>query len=459
MSEASIELLRNDPVYFAEKILNIRLHEGQKRILQCEDRFLAIRAARRFGKSYLFSVFAAWMACTRPNYRIVCISKSLRQASEMFNTIYRIVSNSVMANSITRDTRTRIEFTNGSIIESLPGQSYDSIRGITINLVLIDEAAYVPEELFVVLYPTIITTKGKVVLISTPAYAAGEFYRACKHPDSEYTEFHMTHDDAVFADGTPFVDREELKRECIRCGGDESPQWIREYLADFTDAEGGWFNLLSIEDALCETKWLEFGLPDRRYVIGADVAKERDFTVIVTLDCTNPDHLELVHYKRFNGKEPDDVMYELYDEAVRFNVQRPFIDETGIGKPIVDYLRTRYPKIRWTGQNFNSSSKVELMTDLDLAMNRRILKIPDDEDIRKELVSFHYEQSNSGNLKIYGEGAHDDFPVAIALAVRAAGVIKQGGSKAIGTRKGILKSKKKKKSVAGSRKHGRTTFA
>lgn len=442
MAELSIEALRSDPIYFAEHILGIKVHEGQKRILRCKDRFIAVRAARRFGKSYVFSIYAAWAACTNPDYRIVCISKSQRQSSEMFNTIYKIITNSAMANSITRDTRTRIEFTNGSIIESLPGQSYDSIRGITINLVLIDEAAYVPDELFVVLYPTILTTKGKVVLISTPAFACGEFYRACKDVNSEYTAFHMTHDDAVFEDGTPFVDRVELEREKMRCGGAESPEYIREYLADFTDAQGAFFNLKAIEDALVDDwRQLEFAQPGRRYAMGADLAKEHDYTVAVVVDCTDPDRIEIVHYRRFNGKPVDDIMYELYDVAQRFNIQTPFVDSTGMGGPIVDLLKSTYPKVRWQGINFNNKSKIDLMTDLDLLLNRRGLVIPDDDEIRKELISFYYERNErTGNISMQGMGAHDDYPIAIALAVRASGAVKQNGALAIGTKQGILKN-------------------
>jgi|GEM_PF-2686829 len=456
MVEVSTERLRNDPIYFAEHVLGIHLHEGQKRILRCKDRFIAVRAARRFGKSFVFACFAAWAACSHEDYHVVCISKSQRQSSLMFNTILRLIRRSVMANSITRNTQTLIEFSNGSVIESLPGGSYDSIRGITINLILIDEAAYVPEELFVVLYPTIITTKGTVVLISTPAYSTGEFHRACKDPHSEYTNFHMTHDDAVFADGTRFVDPEELEREIQRCGGRDSAQYIREYLADFTDAEGAFFNLHSVEKALIEDlDWLEFAMPDRKYAVGADLAKEQDYTVIVVLDITELDSLKIVHHRRFNGKPPDDLMRILYDICLRFNVQTPFIDSTGMGGPILDLLRKNYPKIRWQGYNINSKTKTELMTELSVVLDRGQLLIPDDDEIRKELLSYQYEQSErSGNITMRGVGAHDDYPIAIALAVMASGAVRKHGSLSIATRKGFLK----RGEDTNSARRGRNTF-
>jgi len=452
LAEASVEQLRNSPVYFADKVLGVTLHEGQKRILKCEDRFICVRAARRFGKSFVFATYAAWAAVTNPNHRVVCVAKTQRQSAEMFNTIYRLISSSVISNSITRSTLTRIELSNGSIIESLPGSSYESLRGLTINLILVDESAYVPEDLFIVLYPTLLTTQGTIVLISTPGVAAGEFYRACQ-PDSEYVNFHMTHDDAVFADGTHLVPPEELEREKIRCGGEESPQWIREYLAEFTQAEGAWFNKYAIDDAFSfDPEQLEFAIPGRKYAMAADLAKEQDYTVIIVIDYTDPTYVQIVHHRRFNGKETDELMRELYDVAMRFDIKMPHIDSTGMGNPIMSHLKTKYPNLNWIGQNFSNTSKLDMMTDLDILLNRRQLGIPADEQIRKELASFQYSKSQTGTIKMKGEGTHDDYPIAIALAVKAANVVKQRGGVTIGTSKGIIKKQSRRSKKSSNRR-------
>lgn len=443
MVRLSISKLKADPVYFSQNILSLRLHEGQIKILTCPDRFICVRAARRFGKSYVFAAYAAWMACTNANCRIVCVSKSQRQSSELFQTIYKMIVTSPMSHSITRDTATRIEFVNGSVIESLPGGSHDSLRGLTINLVLVDEAAFVSDELFVVIYPTILTTKGKVVLISTPNFSSGEFFRAATSPDSEYTKFHLTHDDAYFADGTRLVDEEELEREARRYGGRDSPKFIREFLAEFSQAEGAFFDLDAIELALIpDLQQLDYGILDHKYAIGADLAQKQDFTVFVVVDYTDRDNLKIAKTVRFNGKSTDQIMNELYKLTRAFNANKIVIDEAGIGRSMIEHLKSNFPGIRWEGFNFNSTSKIQLMNDLNVALCNHMILIPDDDVIRDELVSFYYEENpNTKHVKMGGKGAHDDYPIAIALALKATGVFGHRGGLLVGSNKGILSGK------------------
>jgi len=451
MVQLSLKQLKNDPVYFSEKILGLRLHNAQKKIISCPDRFISVRASRRFGKSFIFSALAAWAACCNSNYRVVCVSRSQRQSSEMFQKIKSMIMNSPLANSVTRSTMTRLEFSNSSLVESLPGSSYDSLRGITANLVLIDEAAFVVDQLFDVIRPIILTTKGRLILISTPNFSSGEFFRSCQ-PDSEFTKFHFTHDDIRFPDGSTLVDQEDLDREMIACGGAGSPKYMREFRAEFSQAEGAFFDLVAVEDALKETTpKLKFGLEGRKYVIGADLAQKQDFTVFIIMDVTNKKNLQIVNTVRFNGKSTDEILHELYKEVRAFNVNNILIDEAGIGRSMIEHLKVMFPHIRWIGFNFNTKSKIELMNDLNVALCSRILSIPDDDVIRDELVSFYYEENpNTKNIKMGGIGSHhDDYPIAIALALRASGVFAKNGGLTIGSSAGILTGADQSKTYKG----------
>ena len=143
-----IERSKNDPVFFAKNILELPLHSGQKQILSCKDRFISIKAGRRWGKTYCFSVFAAWMAATNKNCRIVCLAPTKRQADELFQAIELIISNSILNECVIRRTQSKLQLDNGSIIESVPGRNPDSLRGYSINLLLCDESAYISPAMF-----------------------------------------------------------------------------------------------------------------------------------------------------------------------------------------------------------------------------------------------------------------------------------------------------------------------
>lgn len=425
----TIQDLRDDPILFAQLILKLNLHNGQKKILKCRDRFIAVRAARRFGKSFVFSAFAAWFAATHPNSTVVCISKSQRQSSLMFETISGMINGSQLGGSITRSTQTQLEFSNGSKIQSLPGSNPDALRGFTINLILIDEAAFVPEDLFNVIYPTIISGKGTVVLISTPGLSSGEFYRACQE-NNEYTHMHMTHDHAVFEDGTPLIDKAELEREIKRNGGADSPAYKQEYLAEFTDSDGAFFQLAALQAALSgDALHLAIGHADRKYAIGADIGMVRDFTVSAVIDYTDPENMMIVDYERYTNVTEDQIAFKLGAQASRFNAKKILIDDGNAGKGVIRETRILYPQYRIEAFNFNRKTKGELLTKFSTVLNKRQLQLPVDEDVRLEMASLIYKENpETKYMKIEASGSnHDDIPMAFALAVEATGIRLGGG--------------------------------
>jgi phage FluMu gp28-like protein len=246
--------------------------------------------------------------------------------------------------------------------------------------------------------------------------------------------------DAVFSDGRRLVDDEELAIEIKRCGGADSPRYRREILAEFAQAEGAFFDLKAVDESLIyELPQIAFGLPGHRYVIGADLAVKQDFTVFAVLDYTDLNNLTLVRHVRFNGKTPDDIMELLYKEARAFSANKVLIDDANIGSGMISHLKANFPNMRWEGFNFNTTSKVELMNDLNVALCSRILVLPDDDELRDELVSFYYEENlKTKHMSMGGKGCHDDYPIAIAIAVRASGVFGSHGALGIGSDNGML---------------------
>lgn len=444
MVQMSVERLRTDPVYFVENVLNLELHKAQKKILECDSRFISIRAARRFGKSFIFSSFAVWKIATHSNYRVMIVSKAMRQSTEMFGNVKWMVNASPMAASIIQETQTLIKFSNGSSIQCLPGGNGDSIRGFTIDLILVDEAAYVRDSLFAAIAPMIISTNGSIVQISTPNTNSGEFWRS-QQPESEYKAFHFTHDDAIFEDGRPLVDPEELEREKIRCGGADSPEWLREYRAEFGSSEGAFFGDEGIDSAFdVEVKMVPVAEEEHEYVIGVDLGFVTDYTVIVVLDITNRDFTRVVNIERFNGCEPDEVMSKIVNRALFFKPKKILVDSTGLGFTIVKQLKNNNPRIPFDGLNFNRASKPEIFANLNVLLARNQIGLPMNEQLRRELASFHYEKnSNTNNVKLEGaHGEHDDCVCALALAVHASGIFKAPGTLGIGTNHGVLTKKR-----------------
>ena len=74
------------------------------------------------------------------------------------------------------DTKLSVRFANGSRVLALPG-SEKTIRGISaVTLLVLDEAAGIPDELYGAVRPMLAVSKGRLVLMSTPRGERGFFY-------------------------------------------------------------------------------------------------------------------------------------------------------------------------------------------------------------------------------------------------------------------------------------------
>lgn len=249
---------------------------------------------------------------------------------------------------------------------------------------------------------------------------------------------HLTHDDAKFADGTPLVDPAELEREKERNGGEDSPAYRQEYLAEFTDSDGAFFRLEAIQAAVAyDAEQLSVGNPERKYVIGLDVGMVRDFTVSTVLDYTDPEHMVVVELQRYTNCTEDEIAFKVGDQASRFNVTKILVDDGNSGKGVIREIRSLYPKYRVEAFNFNRKTKPALMTKMSTVLNKKQLSLPADDVILFELASLIYKENPDTHymqIKAAGNG-HDDVPMSIALAIEAAGVSFGTGSIGIATAK------------------------
>lgn len=74
------------------------------------------------------------------------------------------------------DTKLSVRFANGSRVLALPG-SEKTIRGISaVTLLILDEAAAIPDELYGAVRPMLAVSRGRLVLMSTPRGEQGFFF-------------------------------------------------------------------------------------------------------------------------------------------------------------------------------------------------------------------------------------------------------------------------------------------
>jgi len=192
--EQQIEAIRCsvDPIYFIENycrivsldegIIPFRLFEYQKEMIEMykEHRFSLTLTARQMGKTAAMAAFILWFAIFHEVKTIAVLANKGDQAQEIMDRI-RMAFEYLpffLQHGVKVYNKRRIEFDNGSVIFSA-ATSASGIRGRSVDLCYIDEAAFIENDLtfYESTYPVITSGKdSRVIMTTTPRGARGMFY-------------------------------------------------------------------------------------------------------------------------------------------------------------------------------------------------------------------------------------------------------------------------------------------
>jgi len=219
----------------------------QAQILRSTAPRILLNCCRQSGKSATAADLAVHTAIYDPGSLVLLLSPSLRQSGELFKkatATYRALDRPVAAES---ETALSLTLENGSRIVSLPGQE-GTIRGFSgVRLLVVDEAAWVPNDLYVAVRPMLAVSQGRLIVMSTPHGTRGWFYDAWKGDEPwERVE--------VPATACPRISAEFLAEEQRTIG-----EWwfSQEYGCQFLNAETQAFRREDIDHAFREevTTW------------------------------------------------------------------------------------------------------------------------------------------------------------------------------------------------------------
>jgi hypothetical protein len=144
---------------------------------QAGDRTL-LNCCRQSGKSSVAAVLALHTALYESARLILLLSPSLRQSQELFKKVQDAYLKLPHPTPLVGESALRYEFMNGSRILSLPGTE-STIRGYSgVDLLVIDEAARVDDELYYAVRPMLAVSGGTLVALSTPWGKRGWWYEA-----------------------------------------------------------------------------------------------------------------------------------------------------------------------------------------------------------------------------------------------------------------------------------------
>jgi phage terminase large subunit-like protein len=329
------------------------------------------------------------------------ISPSFRMADDVWRDLKTALDGAIAAKS---EDMHRLDLHGGGVIRVQSGHDPDALRGAGLDLVVLDEAAYMhPDVWRAALRPALIDRRGEALFLSTPngrnwfwsLYMRGQ-NRA--HPDWMSWRLPTT--------ANPMIDPAEVEdaRQSL-------PERLfrQEYEAEFLAGAGGVFRRVEEAASVAPGQGPE---PGERYIFGVDWGRDRDFTAIAVLAAESR---QLVALERFNEIGWALQRGRLATLAHTWQPDAIWAEANSLGSPNIEALQDDgLPVIPF---HTTATSKGPLIESLALALERGELTILPDPVLVGELQAYTLARLPSGRFSYSAPpGDHDDTVIALALA-------------------------------------------
>jgi hypothetical protein len=409
------------------------LDDWQKEALE-HDGDLLLCTGRQVGKTFIMSQKAANYMINHKNSKIICCSLTEDQAQLIIiMTLDYLERNykDLIAKPYSKNvTKNKIILKNGSQILARPvGNTGDAVRGFTGDILILDEASRFAEFIFTASKPTLLTTGGQIWMCSTPFGKKGYFYECYLNRSKRFKVIETNSWDVVHNRQISEVWTENKRTQAIEFLENEKAdmselQFAQEYLGKFVEDLRQFFTD-DIINQCCTLKRPTQIFQQQVFFCGIDVARMGDdqtsFEIIQRYSATDFRHVENITTKKTLTTATYDRILDLDSN---YNFKKIGIDAgTGaLGVGIYDFLlrspvkRKIVPISNITrnldhlGEKKKSLMKEDMYVNLLAMMERGIIKLLDDDDVKASLRSVQYEYTTEENysdkVRIYGNFTH-----------------------------------------------------
>lgn len=391
---------KSDPATFARLYLGIEPDSWQESFLRSESPRIILNCSRQSGKSSTAAILALWEAIYKPRSVILLDSPSLRQSQELMGKFSEYLSSLDESVKLDSDTKLSVRFANGSRVLALPG-SEKTIRGISaVTLLILDEAAAIPDELYGAVRPMLAVSKGRLVLMSTPRGEQGFFYDTwAKSKGWEKIE--------VPWQQCPRIDPAFIEEERLERGN----AWVaQEYECQFIGAGA----------TRIQRAWLKYEdrtppQPQLNISLGVDLAisekETADYTAGAVMGRDREGILHVLDVQRIRGSFSEQITF-ISQMAAKWKPSIVAIEEVNYQKALIQQLSAQTSLnvrgVKPISDKVSRFAPLEARYELGQIYHNRSLP----PEFESELLSFPV-------------GAHDDQCDALAYAFQALGQMPQ----------------------------------
>ncbi len=400
-------------------------HKSQKDIILCDKRNLVICAGRRWGKSAVagYIVVRTFLQGLidikkgeRQSVKIWIVAPSYELSRKVFNYVVQFLQSYDKRYSQFIGDRPipQIKISEEVFIQCKSATEPDSLVGEELDLLIMDEAARIHPKIYELnLMAAMAGRKGRVVFISTPL-GQNWFYQQFLKAKETNSAFQFSSLDNPMEGGIKQEEWDNIRKSV------PVDVFEQEFQAVFRPGMASVFRgVRQIIRENCQ----EPPKSGHRYLMGLDIAKFQDFTVITIID---EDTHKVVHFDRFQK-----IPYTLQRERIRKaassylgTIGKIVIDSGNAGAVIADDLRAEGFKVedfRFVGtiskDQQKKGSKERLVEKLSSLIEDKSIFIPPEDVLIDELETFGYDITDAGNIRYAAPpGFFDDCVDSLALA-------------------------------------------
>lgn len=344
----------------------------------------------------------------------------------------------VLRSSVVEDGKSLLAFSNGSAIRSVPA-SEKQIRGWPVDLLIVDEAAFIPNEIWDATLPVMISRPGsRVVCTSSPWGSTSHWFRMLWNegrddPGEWAQSWQWSSYDSPIADKA-LLDKLRESR---------SSAWFRrEILGEFTEDSGAFFAESELMDCvadyrMCDPDQLEYWL-DGRYAAaaGVDWGYAQDANALALVSPLEDHGLNghllgdglplFIPWYEFKYRWPyTQFIGRIVHTASRYRLPVVVSETNGVGQYPTTMLDERMSEAG------HMSTVAPVVTDVrrkqsGFGMLKGLLQthrmvLPREPELLKQLRSLEFEQLPGGSVRIAvpEPSGHDDVAMAFMQAVSA----------------------------------------
>ena len=396
-----MEIILPKPTAYQKEVIDF-LKDGYN-----SGKTACVKSVRQSGKSFM-SMLILLMYALGKKCRSIYVAPTLQQSTMTFKAIVNALEYTNIIKN-TNGATFAIEFMNGSdILFRSTGQG-TSLRGLTASGILVlDECAFLKDEDINVILPFANANNAPILAISTPFARQGYFFNLYTQGITKPTELVKAFDWSTHPETSRFLtpERKEFYKKTMA-----KHLYNTEILGQFLADDGLLFQ--NIQDAVLDYK----PVIDEVYIgIDFGTGNGGDYTVMSVMN-KNSEQVNIYSTNKLSPMKQVEWLAELINQYPKVN--KILAEVNSIGNVYIDALQSKI-KHKITKWVTNNSSKKDLVTQLQLALENKTVKIQNNEELITELGAYEMQITKSGAITFNGStGTHDDMVIATMLSYYA----------------------------------------